>query len=268
METANGNKSIWKMFADYWTPYNLAAITFFVLFAGADVSLYLFGKSATGNIFIALVLTLLSGVGALAWKRQRDHKDSNTKQRSIALAMVILHAVAAVIFLGGNFGKGGWETLAGRVEINGQLANELVDYYVVLQNVFTWSIVAMLSLDLIALFVFMEHDTEKSHVRLLAEMARNDKTAQLKAQEIENKKANEEYAKYSERLAKIRGLAVTRDRLKTEFSNLIDANTLGQSLAEIETEIALLTGATPVDVPSANSEAAIPFTQPPQTKVK
>ena len=250
---------VWTQFNKFWTPYKLSATVFFMLFLGADVSLFLFGKSATGNIFIALVLTLLSGVGVLQWKRQRDHEDSNEAQRSIALAMIIIHAVAAVIFLGGNFAKGGWETLASSVKIDGKLASQLMDYHVVLEKVFLWTIVFMLSANLISLFWFMEVDTEKKHKRTIAQMQRNDRTARLAAQEKQMGIANQEYKIYSDKLAQIQGLNEARARLLADNQGVMSSETLAQALSGIDDKILSLSGSIPAnDVlplnrPSANT---------------
>lgn len=240
---------VWSQFSAWWTPYRLAAVIFFVLFLGADISLFQFGVGATGSVLVSLILTLLSGVGALAWKRQRDHVGSNETQRSIALGMIVLHSVVAVIFLAGNFGKGSWETLAGSVLVNGQLASEVVDYYVLLEQVFTWSIGIMLAADLVALFWFMEVDTEKAHDRLLASLARADRSAQLAALAVENKKANAEYLKYADRLAQLRGLRAARARLLAENEGVLPANTLQEALAGLADEDAVLAGGTPVSFP-------------------
>ena len=273
--------SVWKQFNSFWTPYRLSATIFFTLFLGADVSLFLFGKSATGNVFIALVLTLLSGVGVLRWKRQRDHKDSNEKQRSIALSMIIIHAVAAVIFLGGNFAKGGWDALSSSIKIDGQLASQLLDYHIVLEKIFLWTIVIMLSANLIALFWFMEVDTEKSHARAISKMLRANQAAKLKAQEKEIASANSAYEQYSGMLAEIRGLQYTRDRLLAENSKTMAPAMLELSLAEIDRKILELSGAIPapsgllptVPHPSdspANSVSSeeTPFTTPTPRSVK
>lgn len=265
--TNSSESTIWQNFNAFWTPYRLSATIFFMLFLGADVSLFLFGKSATGNVFIALILTLLSGVGVLQWKRQRDHKDSNENQRSIALAMIIIHAVAAVIFLGGNFAKGGWDSLADSIKIDGTLASQLIDYHVVLEKIFLWTIVVMLSANLIALFWFMEVDTAKSHARLLSKMLRDDQTAKLHAQQKEVQAANTAYKKYSDSLAEIRGLTNARQRLLDENQKTMDPLVLKSALDEINFRIMELTGSIPApDYPSANSvgseEAKVPFTPP------
>ncbi len=252
-----------------WTPYRVANTVFILLFLGADISLFLFGKEATGNIVLALILTLLSGVGALIWKRQRDNKDSNKEQRDIALVMIILHAVSAVIFLGGNFAQGGWDALANNVMIDGQLASEMVDYYVVVQKIYIWSIVVMIIADMIALFVFMEKDTAKEHERELSKIARADEKARLEAISLEKAAAARYYREFSGQLADIAGMEFAKERIQQEFQNL-SPQLLANKLAEMETKIAEKTGAIPIANNSANSpdgSQTAPFTQPSQQPV-
>lgn len=261
--TAVENLGVRVRFQKWLTPHKLAAMVFFVLFLGADISLYLFGKSATGSVIVALILTLLSGVGALLWKRQRDHKDSNETQRGIALGMIALHATTAVIFMGGNFAKGGWEALADNILINGTLAKELMDYQVLIEKVFTWSIVITLAADLICLFWFMEEDTEKKQERVLAQIARDNKDAQLAAQKKTSEIARDEYTKYSESFSELQGLVYARDQLVAEYQNKLDADTLQKMLAATNLRIAELTGA--IAIPANTSQPA-DFPQPPQTR--
>jgi len=259
------NKSIPVRIREYWTPYRIASAIFFMLFAGADVSLYLFGKSATGNIFIALILTLLSGVGALVWKYQRDHANSNETQRSIALWMIVLHAITAVIFMGGNFSRGGWEVLAEQIKINGSLAKDLIDYQVLIEKIFTWSIVIALSSDLVALFFFMENDTEKKQARVLAQLDRDNKDAKLAAEVRTGQIARTEYARYSHSFSELQGLVYARDRLIKEYEGKLDDDTLIKMLASTNERIAEITGAISIPAIPANSANA-PFSQPSQVK--
>jgi LPXTG-motif cell wall-anchored protein len=261
----------------YWTPYRLANATFLVLFLAADISLFLFGRESTNNIFLALTITLLSGAGALLWKRQRDNEKSNGTQRGIALAMIILHGLAAVIFTAGNFGRGGWEALANNIKIDGQLASDVVNYIVIIEKIFIWSIGIMLAADLIALFIFMEQDTEKKFARKLEKIARETEEARINAREKQAQITNTEFKKHAPLLAEYEGLVDLENQIRRQYGGRIPAAALNNMLADVQLRKLQLEGAIPVSVgnhqtkpantANTNEEEA-PFTQPsPQAPV-
>lgn len=264
-EVAPENKTIQQRALDSLTPYRIAGAVLFTLFAGADISLYFFGRDATGSTLLAMIITLLSGAGFLIWKYLRDHKRSNETQRSTALLMICLHALAAVVFLVGNFAKGGWDTLAEMVKIDGVLASQLLDYQVVLEKTFLWTIGIMLIANIIAHFYFQENDTEKKQERMLAKIARDERYAQLKAQENESRIAASEYKKYSDSFAQVKGLRNTRQRIIDENQGKLPAETIAQMLAPIDEKLAVAMGLIPVPPADANTaeSASAPFSKAP-----
>jgi hypothetical protein len=262
------NKTIFQNVNDWITPYRLATFVLVILFIGADVSLYLFGSEATGSRIVAIIITLLSGVGTLIWKRQRDHNKSNDLQRSIALAMIILHALAAVIFLVGNFARGEWDNFSSMIMVDGVLAADLLNYQMVAIKVFTWTIGIMAAVNILALFIFQENDTEKMQSRVLAKIERDTRDAELKALKKENEIASQKYIEHADAFAELKGLNRARDKILNENKSL-PKDVIDHMLAPIEKRMGELQGLIPVSPSSANTSesAAAPFSQPlPRTK--
>lgn len=257
------DKSIWRNIKDFVTPYRLAGAVLFVLFIGADVSLYYFGKEATGNGFLALIVTLLSGVGLLLWKYQRDNDQSNEFQRSAALAMIFLHATAAVIFLVGNFARGGWEFLADKFTVDGVLAADLLNYQVVSEKIFIWTIGIMAVANIVALFLIQENDTEKINGRMLAKIQRDMRNAELKARENAGRVTAQEYQKYSKNFGELQGLREARDKIIKENQGKFPPQMIANMLAPIETRIIEISGMIPVGPADANISDSAPFRSAP-----
>lgn len=253
------NKTVWKIITDFVTPYRLAGSVLFILFVGADVSLYYFGQEATGNKFLALVITLLSGVGTLLWKYQRDNDQANEFQRSAALTMIVLHAISAVIFLVGNFARGGWEVLAEKFTVDGVLAADLLNYQVVSEKVFIWTIGVMAIANIVALFMIQENDTEKINKRKLAKIERDMRKAQLDAQAEVGRVTAEEYQSYSQNFGRLQGLRDARDKIIKENENRLPPDIVANMLAPIEAKIVEISGMIPVPPGSANTSEAAPF---------
>jgi hypothetical protein len=263
------NKTVWGNVKDFITPYRLAGSVLFVLFVGADVSLYYFGQEATGNSFLALTVTLLSGVGTLLWKYQRDNDQSNEFQRSAALAMIVMHAAAAVIFLVGNFARGGWDALADKVKLDGVLAAELINYQMVSEKVFIWTIAIMAIANIVALFLIQENDTEKINNRLLAEIRRKTRKAELDAQSEVARVASQEYESYSKNFGKLQGLREAREKIVMENKGRLPDDVVANMLAPIDQKIIEVSGMIPVGPASANtSESATAPFQPAPSRTK
>jgi hypothetical protein len=260
------NKSVWGNIKDFITPYRLAGSVLFILFVGADVSLFIFGREATNNVFVALTITLLSGVGTLLWKYQRDNDQSNEFQRSTALAMIILHAAAAVIFLVGNFARGGWEALADKVMLDGVLAADLLNYQVVSEKVFIWTIGVMAIANILALFLIQENDTEKINARMLAKIRRDVEKAGLDAKAEVSRVAAEEYKSYSQSFAKLQGLREAREKIIADNRGKLPEDVIANMLAPIDAKIVEISGMIPIGPENANISEAAPFRSAPSRK--
>lgn len=252
------DKTIWKIITDFITPYRLAGTVLFILFVGADVSLYYFGQEATGNNFLALVITLLSGVGTLLWKYHRDNDSANDFQRSAALIMIILHAAAAVVFLVGNFARGGWEFLASKFTIDGVLAAEAINYHVVSEKVFLWTIGIMAVANILANFLIQENDTEKINKRKLAKIERDMRKAELDAKAEVGRVTAEEYQSYSKTFGKLKGLSDAREKIMKENENKLPPDMIANMLKPIDDQIVTISGSLPgrPTVPANTSETS------------
>lgn len=259
---SNGKKTVSEFISSVLPPYRVAGIVLFILFIGADISLFLFGRDATGNTALAIIITLISGVGALIWKSQRDRSESNDSQRSIAGWMILTHSLAATIFLVGNFARGGWDALADKVKLDGVLASDIMNYQMVSEKIFIWTIAIMLVLDIISLFFFQESDTGKMQERVLAKIQRDNRDAEIAAEKSEQEIAARLYIENSQKFAKLKALRSTRDKFIRENSTALSREEIDLMLAPIDMEIAKTVGAIPVSGTDANSSEAAPFRSP------